>query len=118
MTNARAQFLIENGLDIPVKELSDFSEEDFIVAQWGEAGYNLVSYIERHKSEFRSMTIDDFLTHCTTCGGNWVGLLITGVQKLYPAVYNRIPDKMGSFAFRCVGDLLVLLNVDCYDCYD
>ena len=56
-------------------------------------------------------TQDDFLSHCTACGGNWGGMLLTGIKALWPKVYEAIPDNMGTMAFGCLCNTLVLLGV-------
>ena len=58
------------------------------------------------------MTFDQFLDHCTACGGNWGGMILSGVRKLYPEVWEIIPEKMGSRAFITLCNLLILLGVD------
>jgi len=61
------------------------------------------------------MRIDDFLSHCIACGGNWGGMFLTGVQELYPEIYDLVPDKLGkngNDAFVNICHLLTLLNVD------
>ena len=46
-----------------------------------------------------NMTTKEFLKHCSTCGGNWGGMLLTGLQELRPEVWEAIPDNMGCFAW-------------------
>lgn len=46
-----------------------------------------------------SISMDDFLNHCTACGGNWGGMLLSGIKELWPAVWDAIPDHMGVHAF-------------------
>jgi hypothetical protein len=58
------------------------------------------------------MTFKEFLEHCTACGGDWGGMLLTGVNKLYPEVWKAIPDDMGWNSFTTICALLVLLGVD------
>lgn len=58
------------------------------------------------------MTFKEFLDNCTACGGNWGGMLLTGVRKLYPEVWDVIPDEMGIHAFTTICNLLILLGVD------
>lgn len=60
----------------------------------------------------RKMTFDEFLTHCTPCGGNWGGMLLTGIKKLYPEVWDIIPENMGINAWNTICNLLILLGVD------
>ena len=57
------------------------------------------------------MTFDEFLTHCTCCGGNWGGMLLTGIHELYPEVWDIIPEDMGWNPFHTICAMLVLLGV-------
>ena len=59
-----------------------------------------------------NMSFKDFLNECSCCGGNWGGMLLTGIHELYPEVWDAIPDKMGVFAFRDICATLILLGVD------
>lgn len=56
-------------------------------------------------------SFDEFLNHCTACGGNWGGMLLTGIKKLFPKVYDAIPDNMGKFAFAALISTLKLCGV-------
>ena len=58
------------------------------------------------------MTFKEFLTHCTACGGNWGGMLLTGIHELYPEVWDAIPNNMGWNPFSTICALLILLGVD------
>lgn len=57
-------------------------------------------------------TFKEFLSHCTCCGGNWGGMLLTGIKELYPNVWEAIPNDMGVFAFSNLCNLLILCGVD------
>lgn len=82
---------------------------DFILAQWGEQGRLVIDACRNANAQ--PMTTDEFLDHCTACGGDWGAMLLTGIKALYPAVYNAIPAKMGRKAFFCICEVLQLLNV-------
>ena len=56
-------------------------------------------------------TFDDFLKHCTACGGDWGQMLLTGIKALWPSVYDTIPDNMGVNAFTAILNVLVLCDV-------
>ena len=88
------------------QQLADLSERDFISTIWGNA---VLTAIDNQTTT--PMTMDQFLTHCTPCGGNWGGMLLTGLKALYPEVYDAIPDEMGMFAWRCICDTITLLGV-------
>lgn len=55
----------------------------------------------------------DFVkNHCVACGGNWGGMLLSGIQKLYPKVWDAIPDNMGHEPFGKICSVLILCGVD------
>ena len=87
-------------------ELRDMPDRDFISVIWGEAVIQAVD-----AQDTTPMTIQDFLSHCTACGGNWGGMLLTGMRELFPAVYDAIPDNMGVFAWNGICATLNLLGV-------
>lgn len=70
-----------------------------IIENWGDDG-NIVLQEISSSVPFNG-PIKDFLDHCTPCGGNWGGMLLTGIRELWPNVWNAIPENMG----------FVLLNV-------
>lgn len=74
---------------------------------WGDAILSVIT-----QTELTPMTCDEFLSHCTACGGNWGGMLLTGVKELYPEVWDAIPDNMGINAWNTICALLILLGVD------
>lgn len=57
------------------------------------------------------MTQKEFLSNCTACGGNWGGMLLTGIRKFWPSVYDAIPDNMGVMAWRNLCATIELLGV-------
>ena len=83
--------------------------EKFIIKYWGKQGKRVIKACKSINAQ--PMTFKDFLNHCTACGGNWGGMLLTGINKLYPHVYNTIPDDMGIFAWGCITSVLTLLNI-------
>lgn len=89
-----------------IQELKNLSERDFVAHIWGN---NVLEAIDNQHTI--PMTIDDFLKHCTACGGDWGRMLLTGIYKLYPEVYNAIPENMGRFAWAGICDTLTLLNI-------
>ena len=87
---------------------SDFMEAlDNVRNEWGDAVVACACMAQKTKMNFK-----DFLDLCTACGGNWGGMLLSGVRRLYPDVWNAIPDEMGVHAFTTICNLLILLGVD------
>jgi len=85
------------------------AQED-LVENWGEA-----VVMECRKFEPLNMNCSEFLKHCTACGGNWGGMLLTGVRELRPSVWDVIPDDMGWNAWVHICHTLILLGVDTSD---
>lgn len=84
--------------------------QEFLVDEWGEAGKTVIAICSR-QTPFNG-TFDSFLSYCTACGGNWGGMILSGIKTLYPEVWNAIPDNMGGQAFACICFVLNLLGVD------
>lgn len=84
--------------------------QNCLVENWGEAGKAVIVAC-LHETPF-NRPLKDFLSSCTACGGNWGGMLLTGIKAFYPKVYEAIPDDMGVFAWSCICNTLILLGVD------
>lgn len=84
--------------------------QEELIKHWGYDGEKVIE--ECAKVTPFNAGSKDFLTHCTACGGNWGGMLLTGIQELYPFVWEAIPNDMGSFAFSLICDVLILCGVD------
>ena len=89
-----------------IQELNALSDRDFISHFWGN---DVLTAIDNQHTT--PMTMDEFLKHCAACGGNWGGMLLTGLNELYPEVYNAIPDDMGYLAWRCICTTVSLLGI-------
>lgn len=47
------------------------------------------------------MTFNDFLKHCTACGGNWTAMLMTGIEEVAPDMFEKMPDRSYAFDEVC-----------------
>ena len=81
--------------------------QNYLVENWGEDGKKVIETCFR-MDPFN----DEFLLNCTTCGGNWGGMLLTGIKALYPEVWEVIPNDMGINVWPCLLYTLLLLGVD------
>lgn len=79
---------------------------EYLASLWGN---DILAVID--KQDTKPMAMNDFLDHCTACGGNWGGMLLTGIHELWPEVWDAIPDNMGVFAWNGICTTLALLNV-------
>lgn len=84
--------------------------QEKIIAGWGEQGIKIVELCATI-TPFNG-NCKAFLEHCTACGGNWGGMLLTGIRELYPKVWDAIPDDMGTQAWGCICSTLILCGVD------
>ena len=84
-----------------------------LIENWGEAGRNVAKIIssDTNKYELR-MSAGEFLQHCSACGGNWGGMLLTGIKRLAPEVWEAIPDNMGVNAWNCIIAVLTIMRVE------
>lgn len=46
-----------------------------------------------------NMTMDDFLTHCTACGGNWIAMFLTGIQEIFPNDYKDVIEEVNKIGY-------------------
>lgn len=90
-------------------EMIDNAQKDIIMA-WDDAGKKVIEICAR--SNPINLSAAEFLKHCTACGGNWGGMLLSGLRKLRPEVWEAIPDDMGSLAWLGIGSTLILCGVD------
>ena len=89
--------------------------QDYLIKVWGEDGKAVIATIfNRGSDELLSstMSMKEFLQCCTCCGGNWGGMLLTGIKKLFPSVWNAIPDYMGDYAFPALCYTIMLCGID------
>lgn len=47
------------------------------------------------------MKFDEFLHHCTACGGNWTAMIMTGIKAVAPDVYASMPERTYEFDEVC-----------------
>lgn len=90
-------------------EMITNAQNDLITA-WGEDGKRVIE--ECAKSTPLNINCKEFLEHCTACGGNWGGMLLTGLRELRPLIWEVIPDDMGCFAWQGICSTLILCGVD------
>ena len=78
-----------------------------ISAYWND---DVIRECEKH--EPLNMRSKEFVSHCTSCGGDLGGMLLTGLKELRPTVWDIIPDYMGTQAWGCICATLILCGVD------
>ena len=91
------------------EQLSTLSPREYLQAVWQEDGTKVLEAID--SVTLTPMTMKDFLDHCTTYGGNWGAMLLSGIKKLYPTVWDAIPDDMGAFSWEAICTLCIVLQI-------
>lgn len=90
--------------------------QDNLVRWWGEDGKRVIEAIFNLHVEgeilYRGMSMKEFLQSCTACGGNWGGMLLSGIKRLFPNVWKAIPENMGDYAWPCICYTLMLCGID------
>ena len=84
-----------------------------LLQEWGEQGSIVIALCE--KEEPFGGSVSKFAKVCTGCGGDIGRMFLTGIRKLYPKVWDAIPNRMGKnsmTAFECICSLMILLGVD------
>ena len=79
--------------------------------EWGAAGCKVVELIWNKEEAHLNMPCSEFLQLCSACGSNWGGMLLTGIKRACPEVYEAIPDDMGIRAWDCICATLTLMGV-------
>lgn len=55
--------------------------------------YHSVSQFEHMlKMPTHKMPLKEFLNNCTTCGGNWAAMFMSGIKECFPELYDSLPD--------------------------
>lgn len=85
--------------------------KDCIISKWGNINGKKVIDECSKVAPFNGNS-GKFLDHCTACGGNWTGMLLSGIRALYPNVWEAIPNKMGASPWESICSVLVLCGVD------
>ena len=84
--------------------------QEQLVNAWGEDGKRVIEICAT--TDPLNMVCGEFFGYCTACGGDWGGMLLSGLRELRPLVWDAIPEDMGCFAFTCICSVLILCGVD------
>lgn len=45
------------------------------------------------------MSLKEFLSKCSACGGNWGAMLLTGIKEVFPEQYTEVEEHYNSMDF-------------------
>ena len=84
--------------------------KDLLIDEWGADGVKVIQATK--KIQKFNGTFNEFLDNCVACGGNFTGMYLTGLEKLYPSVVEAIPDRLGKNSFYCICAIMTLCGID------
>ena len=61
-----------------------------------------------------NISMKEFFEYCTACGGNWGAMLLSGIKRLRPKIYEAIPNRIapsGEEAFMLICNVMYLLRI-------
>lgn len=61
--------------------------------------------------QWKLMSMGEFITKCTACGGNWGAMLLTGIKEVFPEHYEEVNDCYNGMGFSDGG-----MRAFCYLC--
>ena len=91
-------------------ELNTLAARECLIDIWGDNATAVLAAIDTVDAV--PMSSDEFLNHCTSRGGTQCALLLSGIEELYPAVWEAIPDNMGEYALHALSTVLELLQIE------
>ena len=77
---------------------------DVLVA-WGKSGNDIINAAFNDHSK---ITFSEFMCSCSGCNGNWVDIIISGIDKTYPEVYSTLPENLGPDSLEILTKVLIL----------
>lgn len=83
--------------------------QEMLVKYWGEDGKKVI--VETIKAERQPIKFTEFLDYCLKYH-DYGKMVLTGIDRLYPNVWEAIPDNMGVQAWGCLTAVLVLCGVN------
>lgn len=81
---------------------------DVLVA-WGESGNDIINAAF---NDHLKTTFSEFMCECSGCNGNWVDIIISGIDKAYPEVYSVLPKNLGPDSLEILTKVLILCGVE------
>ena len=80
-----------------------------VLVQWGESGKNIINAAFK---EHEKLTFESFMSECKGCDGDWVAIILSGMERVYPEVYSTLPPIFGQEALDGLTKILILCGVE------
>lgn len=80
-----------------------------VLVEWGESGKDIVNAAFKEHSK---ITFSEFMCACKGCDGDWVAIILSGMERIYPEVYSTLPTIFGQEALDGLTKILILCGVE------
>lgn len=80
-----------------------------VLRQWGEDGNDIINTAFKVHEK---LTFEGFMSECKGCEGDWVAIILSGMERIYPAVYSTLPPIFGQEALDGLTKILILCGVE------
>lgn len=80
-----------------------------VLVTWGESGNDIINAAF---NDHLKITFSEFMCECSGCNGNWVDIIISGIDKAYPEVYSVLPENLGPDSLEILTKVLILCGVE------
>ena len=75
----------------------------------GESGKDIVNAAFKEHSK---ITFSEFMCSCKGYGGDWVAIILSGMERIYPEVYSTLPATFGQEALDGLTKIFILCGVE------
>lgn len=80
-----------------------------VLVEFGESGNDIINAAF---NDHNKMSFWEFIGACSGCNGDWVEIVISGIDKLFPEVYSALPENLGPNALEKLTKVLILCGVE------
>lgn len=80
-----------------------------VLVQWGESGKDIINAAFK---EHEKLSFGGFMSECEGCDGDWVKIILSGMERIYPEVYSTLPPIFGEEALDGLTKILILCGVE------
>lgn len=93
------------------EEIKQLSNHDFLAQAWDKQTADSIFALIHDTPRYEISFLDFCRNDCTACGGNWGGMLLTGIKHKWPQIWETIPEDLGLFGWSCLCIILEELGV-------
>ena len=80
-----------------------------VLVEFGESGNDIINAAF---NDHNKITFSEFMSECKGCDGDWVAIILSGMERIYPEVYSTLPPIFGQEALDGLTKILILCGVE------